>query len=169
MNQILSFYYGSHPDHRGRTLAEMLKQDDYWLEVTHDYIQWLFPLSDLSRASSHAPIIDNKTRDTFRNDEILQKHMRAALVRMLRVFGLTFNGATLSKAVNWHERKSEWFTAHTHNSLRITRILKSMTLLGLQKDAAAVLAGIEALCVNETDCGVSEQSRKFWREAIEKR
>ena len=43
MSQLLRFYSGSHPDHRGRMLAEILKQDDLWLELTHDYIQWLFP------------------------------------------------------------------------------------------------------------------------------
>ena len=48
MNQLLSFYYGSHPDHRGRMLAEIVPQDDDWIEQAHDFIQWLFPLNDLS-------------------------------------------------------------------------------------------------------------------------
>lgn len=42
MNQLLSFYYGSHPDHRGRMLAEIVQQDDDGIEQAHDFIQWLF-------------------------------------------------------------------------------------------------------------------------------
>lgn len=45
MSQLLRFYCGTHPDHRGRMLAEILRQDDDWLEITHDYIPWLFPLA----------------------------------------------------------------------------------------------------------------------------
>lgn len=36
MNRLLGFYYGGFPDHRGRFLAEITRQDDLWLEVTHD-------------------------------------------------------------------------------------------------------------------------------------
>ena len=150
----------------GRMLAEILQQDDFWLEVTHDYIQWLFPLSDLSRVTPDAPLVDNNIRDTFRTDDVLQKHMRAAVVRMARFLGLTFNGVTVGKTATWAERKGEWFTENTHNSLRITRILKSMTLLGLQKDSVALQRGIEQLCAVESDCGVTHESRRFWRDAI---
>ncbi len=53
MNRLLAFCYGSHPDHRGRMLAEILKQDDLWFELTHDCIQWLFPLT--LRHRCHCP------------------------------------------------------------------------------------------------------------------
>ena len=116
MNQLLSFYYGSHPDHRGRMLAEIVQQDDFWLEQNHDFIQWLFPLKDISRASSHAPIVDGVTVKAFQSDELLRQHMRLCLVRMLKFFGLRFDGKTLETATNWSERKSNWFTSHSHNS-----------------------------------------------------
>ena len=61
MNQLLAFYLGTGTDHRGRTLAEILRQDDLWFEITHDFIQWLFPLNELSRASLHAPLVDGAT------------------------------------------------------------------------------------------------------------
>jgi len=166
MNQLLSFYYGSHPDHKGRMLAEIVQQDDFWLEQTHDFIQWLFPLSDISRASSHAPIVDSATIKAFHTDELLQKHMRLCLVRMLKFFGLRFNGKTLEKGTSWTERKGDWFTVHSHNSLRITRILKSMSLLGLKQDAIAVHAGLETLCTGEPDCGITDESRDLWRLAV---
>ena len=168
MNRLLAFYYGSLPDHRGRMLAEILQQDDVWLEATHDYIQWLFPLDEPSRVTPDAPLVDGETGRLFRTDEILQRHLRAALVRMLRFFGLRFDGTNLRQADNWPQRKTEWFTQSTHNSLRITRILKSMMLLGLQRDAIALAAGLEQLCETDPECGVSAESRIHWREAVKR-
>ena len=62
MNRLLAFYYGSHPDSHGRMLAEVLKQDDRWLEVCQNYIQWLFPKEEFSRDTPDAPILDKATR-----------------------------------------------------------------------------------------------------------
>ena len=166
MNQLLSFYYGSHPDHRGRMLAEIVQQDDFWLEHTHDFIQWIFPLNELSRASVHAPLVDGATLKAFHSDELLQKHMRVALVRMLKFLGLVFDGKTLTKGPTWNGRKGEWFTAHSHNSLRIARILKSMVLLGRRADAVALHAGLETLCQIEPDCGITDESRTIWKTAV---
>jgi hypothetical protein len=100
MNQLLPFYIGSHPDHQGLMLAEILRQDELWLETTHDYIQWLFPLADLSRASRHAPLLDNATVEAFATDEVLRQHMRAAYVRMLRFYGLKASPAGVHKGKN---------------------------------------------------------------------
>lgn len=147
-------------------LAEIVQQDDDWIEQAHDFIQWLFPLNDLSRASSHAPLVDDATIKAFHSDELLQKHMRVSLVRMLKFLGLRFDGKQLHKATNWSQRRGEWFTVHSHNSLRITRILKSMSLLGLKQDAIALHWGLEALCENEGDCGITAESRKLWQQAV---
>jgi len=54
---LVMFYLGSHPDHRGWLLSEILDQDDLWLEATHDFIQWLFPNREPSRVNAHAPIL----------------------------------------------------------------------------------------------------------------
>ena len=166
MSQLLRFYSGSHPDHRGRTLAEILRQDDQWLELTHDYIQWLFPLADLSRASLNAPLLDKATIQAFEADEQLRSHMRASLVRMLRFFGLQISRAGVSKSANWDDRKSEWFTENTHNSLRLTRMMKSLHALGFTWEARQLQNALELLCSTEADCGVDETSRRFWKDSV---
>jgi hypothetical protein len=166
MNGLLAFYYGSHPDHRGRMLAEILKQDDLWFELTHDFIQWLFPLSDLSRASTNAPLLDKATIEAFRKDDLLRKHLRASFVRMLAFLGLTVAPDGVHKATTWSARKGEWFQENTHNSLRITRMLKSMCLLGLEWEARALHSALLTLCATEPDCGISADSRRFWNDAV---
>lgn len=166
MNELLLFYYGSHPDHRGRLLAEIIRQDDAWWEQAHDFIQWVFPLNELSRASMNAPLVDPRTLDAFRSGELLRQHMRAAVGRMLAFLGLRFDGFTLATAASWPHRKSVWFTESGHNSLRITRMLKSMSLLGLHDDALKLHAGLQVLCDSQPDCGITAESRKHWRDAV---
>ena len=147
-------------------LAEVLKQDDDWLEMTHDYIQWLFPLADLSRATLNAPLLDGATIDAFRTDEQLRNHMRASFVRMLQFFGLGISRDGITKASNWDNRKKEWFTTNTHNSLRLTRMLKSLNALGFTWEARTLQCALEGLCTTEPDCGIDATSRRFWKEAI---
>lgn len=166
MSDLLLFYYGSHPDHRGRLLAEILRQDDFWLEITHDYIQWIFPLTQVSAANRYAPLLDGPTIKAFRSDALLQSHLRAAVGRFVRFLGLEFDGTTLRTAANWNERRHDWFDAQTHNSLRITRMLKCMTLLGLEDEARALFAGMLCLCQNQSACGIPDSSLAFWRLAV---
>ena len=166
MSQLLRFYCGTHPDHRGRMLAEILRQDDDWLEITHDYIQWLFPLADLSRASRNAPLLDVATVEAFKHDESLRSHMRAAFIRMLAFFGLSVNREGIKKDATWDARKTEWFTTNTHNSLRLTRMLKSLQALGFVWEAAELQRALLELCVTEPDCGIDATARQFWKDAL---
>ncbi len=88
MNPLILFYIGSHSDSRGRFLSEILEQDDVWFEVTHDYIQWLFPTKEKSRVTPGAPTITKEIKDEFLNDEILRSHLRASFNRILEFYGL---------------------------------------------------------------------------------
>ena len=166
MNPLLAFYYGAAPDTRGRLLAEITRQDDDWLELTHDYIQWLFPLEEPSRVTPWAPTVTRDVREAFLHDELLRQQLKASFLRMLRFYGLTYRDGQIGKGPNWAERKGEWFTQRTHNNLRITRILKSLALLGLRPLAEDFVEGLEALRVSEAQCGVGETAFRYWREAL---
>lgn len=167
MNRLLAFYYGSHPDHQGRLLAEILRQDDLWWETTHDFIQWVFPLAEASRVVPGSPLVDRATAQAFGSDEILQAHLRASYGRMLAFLGLRHDGRTVVKAASWPARRAEWFTQPTHNSLRITRVLKSLQLLGLTAEAAAFHAALQALCEHEPGAGIGAEARRYWARAVE--
>ena len=53
---LASFLAGTGKDRKGRTLEDILKQDDKWWERTHDFIQWVFPNADRSRYNLLAPV-----------------------------------------------------------------------------------------------------------------
>lgn len=166
MNPLILFYIGSHPDSRGRLLAEILEQDDYWLEVTHDYIQWLFPNKDKSRVTPGAPTVTKVVEEAFLNDEILRRHLKASFNRMLAFYGLVDTGNGIEKSDRWERRKANWFVEDTHNNLRITRILKCLSLLGLEGEARKFHEALVRLVDTEEDCGVGELAQRHWAEAI---
>jgi hypothetical protein len=167
MNRLLAFHDGSQPDDQGRFLVEILRHDDRWLEATHDFVQWLFPLREPSRVTPWAPLIDAEVLAAFQRDDQLRQSLLASFQRMLAFYGLAQGDGVIGKGPNWARRKGNWFTHGTHNDLRITRILKSLASLGLRREAGQFLACLEGLRASEPDCGISETTFRYWRAALE--
>ena len=165
MQPLVSFYRGLQTDDRGRMLDDILARDDDWLEYTHDYIQWLFPLAVRSGANPSAPVLDGAQIGAFRQDAKLRERLLQALDRMLVFYGLQRERDSIVKGPNWEARKDNWFTRPTHNNLRITRILTSLHLLGLEREGAALLRTLEALRASDAKCAVGEAAYAYWRRA----
>jgi len=163
---LVAFNLGEAPDHRGRFVGEILQQDDDWLEATHDYIQWLFPLREPSQAVPGSPVVDAATRDAFLGEDCLREQLRANLQRMLAFYGLAWQDGRVVEAATWGARRRNWFTHPTHNNLRLTRIIRSLSLLGLDAEARALQHGLDALQAAEPDCGVGATAVTYWREAL---
>ena len=166
MNPLLAFYRDAGRDHRGRTLDEILRRDDDWLERTHDFVQWLFPLREPSGANPFAPLVDDEIRDAFDADAAMRARLLASLDRMLAFYGLVRSADGIVKSPDWPARKRNWFLCSTHNDLRITRILKSLSLLGLREWAERLLGCLETLRVAEPDCGIGATAFGYWRDAL---
>lgn len=167
MEPLLEFYRGHQPDHRGRLLAEILQQDDDWLEFTHDYIQWLFPNREPSGVLPVAPLITPVIEKAFCEDPALRQQLRVCFYRLLAFYGLTDTGAEIERAGNWPLRMHGWFTSNTHNSLRITRILNCLMALGLRDEAEKFYRALLCLRDSERDCGITPRTVVFWRAAVE--
>ena len=149
--ELLAFYRGLAPDNRGRYLREILLWDDVDLEYVRDYIQWLFPTFERSAFQPDAPILTKETSAAFRVDPVLQDQLRTSFARLLRFYGFALDlstGIRIAAASNFPERAKVWLTRGNHNHLRITRILKSLTALGLREEAQAFLSCLEDLYEN---------------------
>ncbi len=165
MNRLVAFQLGAGRDDRGRLLSEILRADDDWLESTHDFIQWLFPLPEPSAVNPGAPLAGPEVREAFRGDPLLRAHLRASLLRMLRFYGLALgDDGAVRAGPDWPSRNA-WFRHGGHNDLRITRILRSTSVLGLGDEARALLAGLEQLRATEP-CGVNARAFDYWRAAV---
>lgn len=170
-NRILDFYAGRAPDDRGRWLATILAWDDAYLEEVHDYIQWLFPLPEPSAFQPEAPLLDAKTISVFRADATLQEKLRASFLRMLSFYGLRPDEGAVVRAEDFRERSYNWLQPGNHNHLRLTRILRSLCLLGLEREALALFACLRSIYQEEEATArprISARTFRFWREAVEK-
>ena len=167
-NALVEFYSGRAPDHAGRFLHEIQQWPDDRLEDVHDFIQWLFPLTEPSPINPLAPVVDQETIKAFAAQPELCRNLETSFLRMLRFYGLEMpleGQPPVQRAVNFAERARNWLHPGNHNHLRITRILKSLTLLGLKQEAAAFLKCLEGIYA-DTPGGISAISMGFWRKAI---
>lgn len=169
--EIVRFYGGQAPDHRGRFVGEIQGWPDDRLERVHDFIQWLFPLEDPSPVNPAAPTLDLESIGHFRSTPELQANLRRSFVRMLKFYGfeVSYLGqAKVARGANFEERAGNWLTAGNHNHLRITRILKSLSLLGLRQDADAFFHSLSDV-YNEQSRGeqaISGLTFSYWTNAI---
>lgn len=164
---LVAFYRDGAPDDDNRTLAQILGWDDHRLEAIHDYIQWLFPLPERSGANPSAPTLDDATITAFRSTPIMRDRLRQAFLRMLRFYGLLWTDGpapTVDRAANFAIRSQDWLWSMNHNHLRLTRILRSLRLLGLEGESAALFRALERIH-QEFPGRITARTFEYWRAA----
>ena len=171
-SRIIAFYRAEAPDHRGRYLREIHSWPDDQLEAVHDYIQWLFPLSEPSAFNVSAPVLSPANIDHFRSDPQLQRNLRASFFRMLEFFGfeMSLSGPVeVKRRRDFSAKSGRWLTEGNHNHLRITRVLKSLSILGLLLEAKAFLACLSEIYEEEClkpDSAISTETMLYWTRAV---
>jgi len=165
---LLAFYQGEQGDVRGRTIAQILAWNDLELEVHHDYIQWLFPLDQPSAFNPGAPLLNPATIAAMREDAAVQQNLAAAFRRMAAFYGFSVkdNPVRVERAPDAQHRFAEWLTPGNHNHLRISRILRSITLLGQEPLARCFLAALLQLAKKHPD-QISTTTLKYWQQSVE--
>jgi hypothetical protein len=164
-SKILDFYRGGQDD-EGRTLDEILGWPDSELEAVHDFIQWLFPLPERSGANPFAPVLDSTTINAFHDSKDLQERLRQSFLRMMRFYGLEFHAGVVTTGVNFAERSSNWLRPGNHNHLRLTRMLRSLRLLGLISESTALFKILSEIYEKHTGC-ITPRTYQFWRNAAD--
>lgn len=153
MHPLIAFYSGAGTDHRGRTLSGILAFSNTELESCHDYIQWLFPLRDPSPYNPEAPTIDDEVVAAFRASHELQSRLHHALLRMLQFYGIVLRETPQGFELLIPSDVSElhWLTAENHNHRRISRMLASLKMLGLEAHVSALWQGLQKLALSYPD------------------
>jgi hypothetical protein len=162
---LIDFYLGTAPDHRGRMLDEILRWSDHRLEAGHDFIHVLFPLPEPSQNIPNAPVADPAVFAEFRRSPALQKNLLRSFQMMLRFYGFQLDAVRCEvvPAFDFHEKSANWLFLGDHNHLRITRILKCLTASGLGAQAAAFLKALLAIAEPGK---VSEETLRYWKGAV---
>ena len=166
---LVSFYSGLSTDNLGRSLEEIQDWGYDRLEGVHNYVQWLFPLSERSNFNPDAPILDADQIVAFRSSDELKARLIKSFKVMLRFYGLCVEdkGGTIeiTKSDEYAQRKGTWLTPGNHNYLRITRILTSLRLLGLREYAEVFLALLERLYEEESQ-RIGSTTLGYWRRSL---
>lgn len=142
--QLVSFLQGTGADNHHRSLKDMWFFDDYELENSHNYIQWMFPLDTISLYNPFAPFI-NKEKINEYQTELIQKNMKVSLDVMLCFYGFSWEDDRIVFLNCYKDKIMEWVYPNSHNYLRITRILKSLRLIGLQEYSSNFLEALESV------------------------
>lgn len=171
-DRVVSFYSGG-VDHRGRTLAQILVWPDDELEAVHDYIQWVFPTVAPSPVNPAAPLVTGGTIASFAAGPELRTALRRSLDRMLAFYGLR-RDTKAAGAVRieidperFSDRARTWLRPGNHNHLRLTRIMLSLSALGLVAEARA----LQRCLVRDVYEGpgrnlVTTDTHEFWLHAV---
>ncbi|XP_027275701.1 opioid growth factor receptor isoform X2 [Cricetulus griseus] len=120
----------------GLLIEEILHnwKDNYdLLEENHSYIQWLFPLREPG-VNWHAKPLTLKEVEAFKSSEEVKERLVRAYELMLGFYGIQLEDrdtGAVCRAQNFQPRFHN-LNSHSHNNLRITRILKSLGELGLE-------------------------------------
>jgi hypothetical protein len=144
VSRLTDFYRCETTDIEGRRIEEIWGWSDDELEVVHDFAQWLFPLPEPSVYNPDAPLLTDDDIATFRHDPVLQANVRKSLDRILTFLGLAMTGSRVVEGPNFAERARDVWQEPNHNWLRVTRILRSLMLLGLENDALALFEWLDA-------------------------
>ncbi|XP_016394383.1 opioid growth factor receptor-like isoform X3 [Sinocyclocheilus rhinocerous] len=103
------------------------------LEDVHSYIQWLFPIQEPG-VNWRAHVLSKKEIKLFRKDKEAKSKLVQSYKLMLDFYGICLvdeSTGEVARAPNWKDRFRN-LDRHTHNNLRITRILKCLGTLGLK-------------------------------------
>ena len=167
---IVPFYLGEKPDLAGRTIQQIWAWDFEKLECVHDYIQWLFPLSEKSHFNSYAPIVNEQVIETFRKNPLLQQNLRRSLSVMLNFYGLKVDKNKQGKIIverskEYPARKQEWLHMLDHNYLRITRILKCLMTFDLREEAQAFYECLSHMYQEDRD-RIGRETFQYWTDSV---
>lgn len=162
--RLLSFYSGHTKNPLGYTLFDLWDQSLCEKEQNHLYIQWLFPIPTKSPVNPDAPTLTPRVIEEFAISQQLQEHLLISFEKMLEFYGFCLHKASkeVTPSSDFEERKALWMHAGNHNLLRITRILKCMTLLKLGDYALAFYRAL-GKAIPES---LQRTFQSYWKKAV---
>ena len=135
-DRLVDFYRGGRDATERSTLSAGIPAwDDDRLEAVHDYIQWVFPTRRPSGFNAAAPLVTRATIEAFASDPALRDGLRRASspARVLRLPAARWRrgGRIEIDPARFETRRRVWLHPGNHNHLRLTRIMQSLSELGL--------------------------------------
>ena len=174
MSRIIDFYLGKLKHSRGATIDAIWKWSSGQLEFQHTYVQWLFPLVERSRSEPDSPILSDKDIERFNTNTELRERLKNSFRLLLGFYGFQLGyeaensqKPSIGPSERFEERTKRWLNANNHNYLRITRILKSLTILGMSNEATEFFAALQRVYV-QNGGKIGSYTYEYWKNAVRK-
>ena len=146
LSDVLNFLEQTSGDHRNRMITEIWAwSDDAW-EEEHDFIQWLFPLSEKSMSVPNAPVIREPEVSWIRDSQAAQD----SLIR------------STERYKEFLIQEKYWKLANNHNHLRITRVIKSLRMLCGDDEANGFKYWVAGQLGDKID-RIDIKTKQYWR------
>jgi hypothetical protein len=166
MSLLLDFYRGLQTDTDGRFLKEILAWPDAKFEATHAPLQWLFSIPEPTKFNSEAPLLTKNDIAAFKSDPLLQANLMKSFKRILTFLGLSLSDkGEVVEGQNFTARVPDAWASPNHNWLRITRILRSLTLLGMEGQAQALYERLDAI-YRSRKFPIPANTFSYWTEVV---
>lgn len=159
--KLREFLKGNTRNIHGKSIYDIWEYNLEELETDHHYIQWLFPLTKRSRFSIICPVLKNV--GYFRIPEI-QDNMFRSFLCMLNFYGLEYVDGQVAESIYFEESLRKWCTPKNHNFLRMTRIIRSMRLIGLDEEAKALFMELREI-YREKYKVIGKETYLYWKDA----
>ncbi|WWC66869.1 uncharacterized protein I206_100776 [Kwoniella pini CBS 10737] len=101
------------------------EKDFIELEMNHGYIQWFFPIRERGVNPLSQPLEPYEI-EQMKDDPIISERLLRSYKMMLLFYGIELKDDRLSLSSNYKERLRN-LQDHSHNLLRITRIIKHLS------------------------------------------
>ena len=148
MADVERFLAGTGADGVGRSINQILDLDDAHWERIHDFIQWLFPLTEASRSPRNAPVLTTDEIKQIRESETAQANIQRSVLRYKEFLAGT----------------TKWRSGYDHNHLRISRVIKSLRLLVNDEAANGFKYWVAGQLGDRID-SIHAESRRHWRQS----
>ena len=146
---LVNFLNGTGPDHQGRYLRDIWDFNDKSIEQTHDFIQWMFPLTEKSMSVPVVPTLSAEDVEAIRTSEVARPN--------------------LEKSAEWYlgflQRNDHWIKAYDHNHLRITRVIKSLGLLTSVEASTSFLDSVFDIAGDRIQ-SIDQNAISFWKSGL---
>jgi hypothetical protein len=162
--RAIDFFRGN-PNSDGRTLDQILAFSDDDLEDHHDIIQWCFPNHQPSNFNPDAPVVSESEQRELAADPAIRAAMRKVLERWLRFYGFRLENDAVVRSLDFAQKSKNWNRPFNHNHLRITRIIRSLRLFGLDHEAQQVFDVFNAFA-NSQESTIAPSAPVYWHKAL---
>ena len=147
LSPLLQFYNKTGTDQSGRYITDIWNFSFHDLEHVHNYIQWLFPKTEPSAYNTAVDVLTPNDINEFIHGPLkheFQRNLSISLNVMFAFYGLYIiyrnNNIIVTRDKKYFRKHDQWITSsNKHNFSRFSRILRSLTELGMKKMSDALL------------------------------